>query len=166
MFLKVFTISLFLTLLSLSFYGLSFSNNLSYAVSGSSMSPTVSDGSLVLVKSDSAYLQGDTIVYENGNSLVFHRVMDVLTIGENTYFSTKGDGNQLVDPDLVSFRQVIGKSVFSVPLLGSLFLTFKESGSYLLISTLVLLFVPTSLVFVRVFEKRDYRRSVWNKWAV
>jgi signal peptidase I len=64
---------------------------------------------------------GDVIVFRTGQpDPVIHRVIRVYTDNGQTLFQTKGDHNvaSRSDEKRISERQVIGKALFRVPLLG------------------------------------------------
>ena len=91
-----------------------------YHVISPSMEPTYSTGDLLYVKTvdpDSIKV-GDPITFVLNEELVVatHRVVDIDT--ENRHFTTKGDANKTADAAPVHFNNLIGKPVFSIPLLG------------------------------------------------
>ena len=91
-----------------------------YHVISPSMEPTYSTGDLLYEKTvdpDSIKV-GDPITFVLNEELVVatHRVVDIDT--ENRHFTTKGDANKTADAAPVHFNNLIGKPVFSIPLLG------------------------------------------------
>lgn len=94
-----------------------------FSIATPSMEPEIPMGSLVCVERvDPQSLEtGDVITYRDAQDEtipVTHRVVenDIST----WELVTKGDANAQSDPILVSYGQVVGKLVFSVPLLGYL----------------------------------------------
>lgn len=94
-----------------------------YNVVSGSMEPTYSIGDLIYVKSidyedvaDKVKV-GDplTFVLNEDKVVATHRVVRIDTKEELIY--TKGDTNNIIDP-AVHFKNVIGKPIFSIPLLG------------------------------------------------
>jgi len=74
---------------------------------------------MVLRGSDPEKIQtGDTIVYmsKKASYPIIHRVVDVKG-GESYTFTTKGDHNPGSDSP-VDEKQIIGKAIFRIPLLG------------------------------------------------
>ena len=85
-----------------------------------SMEPTYSAGDLLIVKKADHYQTGDIVVYQNGRSLVVHRIIDMN--GETV--TTQGDANNAPDePFAVS--QIKGISVGSIPFVGTWFRILK-----------------------------------------
>lgn len=79
-----------------------------------SMEPTIHANDLILVAEKPAYAENDIAVYQSGNILVVHRILDI-TDGMVT---TKGDANNAEDAP-VALSAVKGKVVGVVPGVGS-----------------------------------------------
>lgn len=88
-------------------------------VVGTSMEPTISDGSLILVRPvpAEAVRVGDVITFFAHERLLTHRVIERRE-GAEPAFVTRGDGNLRNDPRLVRPAQLRGKLVTALPVLG------------------------------------------------
>lgn len=89
-----------------------------YGVETGSMEPAYSVGSVVYVADASAdeVQTGDVITYMLGSdttTVMTHRVVEIREA--ERMFLTKGDANELVDAEPVSFDRLIGKPVFCIP---------------------------------------------------
>lgn len=95
-----------------------------YTVLSGSMEPTYHVGSLLFVKpvDPDQVKAGDPITYLIAEKqVVTHRCVEVLPDDQDPSvlrFRTKGDANNVEDGTLVHENNLIGKPVFSVPLLG------------------------------------------------
>lgn len=95
-----------------------------YTVLSGSMEPEYHVGSLIYVKSiDPMELKvNDPVTYQlQSGTVVTHRIVEVIPDGEEpnvVRFVTKGDANDHPDGELLHCNNVIGKPVFSIPLLG------------------------------------------------
>ena len=71
---------------------------------------------------------GDVIAFQRDNSLsvITHRITDIRSSQGKLMFQTKGDANNVVDPDLVSGNQVLGLYFLRIPKLGSFALYLQE----------------------------------------
>ncbi|GAY26443.1 hypothetical protein ATG_16470 [Desulfurococcaceae archaeon AG1] len=102
-------------------------------VSGVSMEPILSTGDLVFivpVKDPSEISVGDVVVYKSASGrYIIHRVINIINVGGNTYFITKGDNNLVPDPSVpglpgIPFENIVGKvvsvggSVLKIPYIG------------------------------------------------
>lgn len=91
-----------------------------YTVLSGSMEPTYQVGSLIYVKgvAPQDVQVGDPITFILNENLVVatHRVIEI--DAENQYFFTKGDANDSPDSAPVHFNNLIGKPMFTIPMLG------------------------------------------------
>ena len=92
----------------------------SFVVTGGSMEPTIHKGSLVIdapVTADTLKL-GDVITFDHYDQTTTHRIVGVEGSANGTMFSTKGDANQVTDPEPLSFPGRVGLVKLAVPGLG------------------------------------------------
>ena len=138
-----------------------------YTVMTGSMEPAIPVGSLVFVEpADPADLAGGDVVTYRGRlseqdvstSVITHRV--VMNDPQAKELETKGDANNGMDILPVPYGEVIGKVVFSVPLLGTGLSTWmgKMSLIALIIGGLLLSLVGDQLI--RVSKRRAQNGSV------
>ena len=128
-----------------------------YTVLSGSMEPEYHVGSLIYVKKASVkeLTVGVPITYmmENG-VVVTHRIIEVLPDEDNptvVRYRTKGDANDDPDGTLVHIENVIGRPVFTIPLLGYVaYFVQTPPGSYIVLaviaSFLLLAFLPDLLL--------------------
>ncbi len=114
-----------------------------YAVLSGSMEPEYPVGSLVFVQDANADQLdvGDVITFDQtivgqGSTVVTHRIAQKDTA--NRQFVTKGDANETNDPERVPYASVIGKVVFSIPVVGYMALTMDSfNGKVAMIAVIV-----------------------------
>lgn len=127
-FLNIFTTSLLVAVLLLAgaLVGVRLFGIAPYTVLSGSMEPTYHVGSLIYVKKvDPNDLKvGDPLTYViEGGTVVTHRIVNILKDEDDPddiRFKTKGDNNDVEDGDPVRPENVLGKPVFTIPLLGYL----------------------------------------------
>ena len=78
-----------------------------------SMEPEFSKGDLIIVAKAETCGLGDIVVYQDGNSLVVHRVIDM----DSETITTKGDANDAAD-EPVNITAVKGIVLFWIPFVG------------------------------------------------
>jgi len=85
-----------------------------------SMEPVIKTGSIVAVKPSEDYQINDIITFHSSKSEtpVTHRIVDTGESDDTVSYKVKGDANEESDWKEVSKENVIGKVLFSVPLLG------------------------------------------------
>lgn len=124
-----------------------------YAVLSGSMEPTYHVGALIYVKSvDYKTLKvGDPITFMlSEDTIATHRIVEVVPDEEDSTvirYRTKGDANTDIDGALVHYKNVIGKPVFTIPVLGYIADYIQNPpGTYIAISIgallLLLVFLP------------------------
>ena len=129
------------------------------AVLSGSMEPKISVGSMVIVQEvDPNDLEvGDIITYKiSDTTLVTHRIVSIDQDAQQIV--TKGDANDVIDGEPVSFSNVVGKLFISIPFLGyiSIYMQGKAGIAIIcgIIGILILLnYLPD--VFIKDEEKND-----------
>jgi signal peptidase I len=111
-----------------------------------SMEPTFKTGSIIAVKpveEPASLKKGDVVTYlQQDNTIVTHRIVEVIKNGENTMFQTKGDNNKDMDTQPILAQNIVAKYTgFTIPFLGY-FIDFAKSSK----GTAILLIVPGVLL--------------------
>jgi signal peptidase I len=105
---------------SLLFIGIRALGMASFVVTGGSMEPTIHKGSLVIdapVTADALKL-GDVITFDHYDQTTTHRIVGIEGTANGTMFSTKGDANQVGDPEPLTFPGRVGLVKLAIPGLG------------------------------------------------
>ena len=105
---------------SLLFIGIRALGMASFVVTGGSMEPTIHKGSLVIdapVTADTLKL-GDIITFDHYDQTTTHRIVGIEGSANGTMFSTKGDANQVGDPEPLTFPGRVGLVKLAIPGLG------------------------------------------------
>lgn len=122
-----------------------------FVVAGGSMEPTMPIGSAVVVEPvDPGKLAvGDVVSLRSGEhgALFTHRIIRIAQRDGRIWLETKGDANAEPDPSLTPASAVIGREIFTLPLVGYLISLFSiPSGVVFVLSLgLVLLLAAWSL---------------------
>lgn len=131
-----------------------------FTVESGSMEPAYPVNSLVFVKETppDEIEEGDVITYVMNahGTLVTHRVAMVDRAEET--FITKGDANSAQDPNPVLWGNVVGKVVFSLPKVGSVFrvITSDTARPYIIAAVAVLGVIS---VTGDIMEKRRKKKA-------
>ena len=96
-----------------------------YTVISGSMEPTLSLGDYIITNEhDFNHLEkGDVISFENGQTIVTHRIEKTLPDGR---FITRGDANRIDDQLAVGEDEYIGEMRFRIPYLGKIMIWLQE----------------------------------------
>lgn len=111
----------------------------SYAIISGSMEPAYPVGTLVYAEpADGAALQpGDVAAFWHDEDVIVHRVQE--NDGSEGSLVTKGDANAENDMHPVPYQNVLGKVVFSVPLVGYFLMALGSTAGMLLLGWIVLM---------------------------
>lgn len=115
------TVGLVLALL-IAVVALDLSGHHLFVVSGASMEPSIAKGTLAVVRSTvpAALAVGDVVTFQHKGATVTHRIAGIDEYGDARAFRTKGDANEVADPEPVAFDGEVGLLVAQVPLAGYL----------------------------------------------
>jgi len=105
---------------SLFFVGIRGLGMATFVVTGGSMEPTIHKGSLVIdepVSADKLRL-GDIITFDHYDQTTTHRIVGIEGTANGPMFSTKGDANQVTDPEPLAFPGRVGLVKLAMPGVG------------------------------------------------
>lgn len=93
-----------------------------FIVTSGSMEPEIQTGSLLFtLKAPAENIEvGDTITFREGESHTTHKVIQKNSSNSQITFRTQGVANETPDPGVVTADELVGKKLFSIPLLGYL----------------------------------------------
>ena len=106
-----------------------------------SMEPTLEPNDLVVIKRAGSYSVGDIVVFQDGSSLVIHRIIEA-DEAEGTVV-TKGDANSADDGN-IPLENIKGKLSFSVPGVGKVIKALKSVPGIIITLTVAALLMFTS----------------------
>lgn len=127
-----------------------------YIVKTNSMVPVLSTGSLIIVNKESDYKIGDIITFKYKNNIdiipITHRIINSFQKKEETVYVTKGDANDIVDIEIIKKSEIIGKTIFVIPIIG-MFLEIAQTQ----IGSIFYIIIP-AIIFIS--------KEIWNikKW--
>ena len=149
----VFVVSIAFLLVGIKLFGVQI-----YTVLSGSMEPTYKVGSVIYVvdvEIDELKEQ-DPITYRIGNdTIATHRIIDIKEENGKKTFQTKGDANDKPDERLVDENEIIGKPIFTIPLLGYL-ANFMQTryGMLTTIGIAISLIIVVVIIDIAVDDKK------------
>jgi len=118
-----------------------------YIVLSGSMSPTFDAGSVVFVRPVPAgeIKVGDIVTYRarSGETLVTHRVVEVVDVDGEPGFVTRGDANDVNDEGILEAERIVGKVEYYLPYLGRV-MSFTQTKQGLI----TLIFIPGIIIIL------------------
>ena len=131
----------------------------SYNITTNSMEPTINIGDIIIVKkvnNEDKIKNGDIISFRKNGEVVTHRIIDITETNAEKRYITKGDNNNIPDLEKLSFSQIEGVKVISIPYLGRI-VEFLENQIIFLIVILIILIIY--LYRLNKTEKSELRRQ-------
>ncbi len=104
----------------------------SFTVLSGSMEPALPIGSLIYTHAQTAYELGDVVSVKNGNVTVTHRIYQTLQKNGTVFYKLKGDANKSPDDSLVTNKDIVGKQVAMIPVVGRFSAFLKTVEGFLL----------------------------------
>lgn len=118
-----------------------------------SMEPEMSTGDLIVVCEDNDYKVSDVVVYQNGYSLIVHRIVGI----DGDEVVTKGDANNINDA-AISVSDIKGKVVMTIPYLGKVMTLIKSPIATVLIVLAAIVLIESSYKEDRKSDNEDLER--------
>lgn len=115
-------------------------------VQSGSMEPAISTGSVVVVKQETSYSEGQVITFggqERGSLPTTHRIIGTEIVAGDLVFVTKGDANAEADIDPVAADTVRGRVLLAIPTLGYLLDFARQPLGFALLIGLPALLIVT-----------------------
>lgn len=131
-----------------------------YAVTSGSMEPVLPVGAMIWIREKHEIKQGDIITFQVGESVITHRVAEVLP--ENQGYITKGDANENRDAKITERSQVLGCVRFSMPCLGFAAMILESTGGKMFAVTFVLWLLCLEAVAAEI-QKISRGKGVYSR---
>lgn len=130
-----------------------------FNITTNSMEPNINKGDIIIikkVKNEDKLKKDDIITFWQDDEIITHRIIDITeTNGEKRYI-TKGDNNNIPDLEKISFSQIEGVEVISIPYLGKIVEALENKIIFFIILLLILLIY---LYRLNKTEKSEIRRQ-------
>ena len=99
-----------------------------YVIISGSMKPELEIGDVVIVKDVDAkeLKEGDIISFRKGQTVVTHRITQVIEDENGKQFRTKGDNNNTEDIENITEKEIEGKVIKNVSSIGNLVLVLND----------------------------------------
>lgn len=110
----------------------------SYVVLSGSMSPTFNAGDMIVSQktNTSSIAENDIVVFNDPSvtgKIITHRAVKIENKNNQRVITTKGDANNSADQWSLPMTSVLGKTVFSIPLIGYLVVFARQPAGFFLL---------------------------------
>jgi len=132
----------------------------SYVVLSGSMEPSIKTGSVVFIKPDSLYKQGDVITFGQSSKTqapITHRIIETKVVNGTQVFMTKGDANNTADIAQIPKSDIQGKVFLTIPFLGYAVNFAKTRNGFILIILIpaVYIIIEQIIKIVKELSKKE-----------
>ena len=130
----------------------------SYVIKTDSMEPTININDVVINKevNQEEIEVGDVITFQYKGEVITHRITKIDNENEETQYTTKGDNNNIEDTFKITYENIKGKYVLTIPYLGKVVQLLENKLLFLIILLIILIFI---FVQLQNQEKMDNRRE-------
>ena len=129
-----------------------------YVIKTNSMEPTINVNDVVInkkVKQEELNI-GDVITFLNDGEVITHRITQIDGDDVVTLYTTKGDNNNIEDICKITYENIKGKHILTIPYLGKIVQLLENKLLFLIILLIVLIFI---FIQLQNQEKKDNRRE-------
>lgn len=130
----------------------------SYIIKTNSMEPTINVSDVVVSKKakEKDIKTGDVITFLKDGEVITHRITKISTEEGRIQYTTKGDNNNIEDTFKITYDNIEGKHILTIPYLGKIMQILDNKMLVLIITLIVLIYL-----FIRIQnqEKKEYRRE-------
>ena len=135
----------------------------SFVIVSGSMEPTIMTGVAIFVKEvpEKEIRKDDIIAFSQGETIVTHRVIEIIEENGVKRYKTKGDNNNTEDREKITYEQVEGKYQFKINQFGTIIKILK---SKITLAILVIMIVIISCYRSKMEKKREERKEKRKKY--
>lgn len=128
-----------------------------YVIISGSMEPNLQIGDIVIVKkvAQNELKQGDIISYRQGQSVITHRIAEVIDKEGEVKYKTKGDNNNAEDSGIISYEMIEGKVVKHISQIGKIAIILQKKGTIIFIILILYIYI---LYSSSIKKKRALRK--------
>ena len=116
------------------------------------MEPTINNNDVIITKKveKDEIKTGDVITFIQRGEIITHRITQINSDG---VYTTKGDNNNMEDTFKITYEDIEGKHVLTIPYLGKIVQALDNKIVFLIITLIVLIFI------FRAIQKQEKRES-------
>lgn len=136
-----------------------------YVIISGSMKSELQIGDIVIVKKvgQDELKNGDIISFRQGQSVITHRISEVIEKDGKVQYKTKGDNNNAEDSGSISYDMIEGKVVKHISKIGNIAIILQNKGTIIFIILLLYVYVLCSGAIKRKKLQRRMKREKFEK---
>ncbi len=98
-----------------------------FIVLSGSMKPKINVNDMIVVKKvkEEEIKKNDVIAFNDSDKIITHRIVDITVADGKNFYVTKGDANNKEDDYDITYDNIEGKLVYTIPKIGKVFKFFQ-----------------------------------------
>ncbi len=128
-----------------------------YIIRTNSMEPSIKNGDVVITKKvpEEKIQEGDVITFKQDADIITHRISRIEEENGKKYI-TKGDNNNIEDSSKITYQEIKGKEIITIPYLGKIINILQNKIVFWVILLIILI-----MCFYKIqkHEKSEIRRE-------
>lgn len=140
-----------------------------YVIISGSMEPDLNIGDIVIAKDTNKeeLKVGDIICFRQGQSVITHRISEIIETSDDIEYKTKGDNNNSQDSGTITEKLIEGKVINKIPYLGNLSLILQQKVFIIFIVVIFYIYlIQTNAIKNKKNERKrkrlKYERDLMN----
>ena len=134
-----------------------------YVILSGSMRPELDIGDIVIVKDCNEFKKGDIISFRKGQSIITHRIIDILNENNEIKYKTKGDNNNSEDKILIKQDDIEGIVINKISKIGNFVLIIKDKTILIMVVLFYYIFLVREQSVKKKKDNRKIKRQKYEK---
>lgn len=136
-----------------------------YVIISGSMEPNLQIGDMVIVKKvkQNELNKGDIISFRQGQSIITHRIVEIIENDGQIVYKTKGDNNNAEDSGNVLYEMIEGKVVKQISKVGKIAIILQRRNTIIFIISIIYIYILYSSSIKRKKAQRKMKREEFEK---
>lgn len=131
---------------------------MAYIITTDSMKPSINSGDVIIIekREENKLKVGDIVTYKLNGEIITHRIIGFKGTGEDRRYITKGDNNNVLDIQEISYNSIEGVKLIKIPFLGAVIGFLKNKIYFLLLTVFIIIICIHNK---KAIEKKIVRRE-------
>ncbi len=128
-----------------------------FVVLSNDMQPSLKKGDLIIIDSSFNIRKNDMVSFRRNGCVVTHRITDIQYQNDDIFYKTKADSNIGVDIEVLQEKDIEGKYITKIPIIGIILLWMVSNWDILLL--IFLLVMVSGMFFYQKAKKTSKEKE-------
>ena len=136
-----------------------------YVIVSGSMIPELNIGDIVIVKNveENDLKVGDIISFRQGQSVITHRISEIIEEDGKKEYKTKGDNNNTEDLQTITYKTIEGRVIKKISKIGMAVIALQNKMIIIIVAVIIFLYFWQSEKNKSKKERRKIKRLEYEK---